>query len=768
MTRSQRDSIEDIWGPRTPYEGEGQWPVRVDERTTDTPERWVQSACVLCSNGCALDIGVKDNRIVGVRGRAIDRINRGRLGPKGLHGWIANHAGDRLTEPMIKTGGRQVTATWDRALETVSSKLRDVLAEHGPGAIGFYNSGQLFLEEYYALAVLARLGIKTNHLDGNTRLCTSTAAMALIESFGTDGDPGSYEDIDVTDAILLVGHNLAETQTVLWARVLDRRRGPRPPKLVVIDPRRTPTAKEADVHLAPKLGTNVAVLNGLLHILIERGWYDVGYVQQHTVGFQELRATVADYPAKRVAAISGVPVDALEAAATIIGRSGSLVSTCLQGVYQSNQATAAAVQVNNINLIRGMIGKPGSTVFQMNGQPTAQNTRECGANGELAAFFNWNNEEHVARYAAHFGMQATEIPHYAPPTPIMKMMRYAEEGSLRVLWIIATNPAVTLPDLPRIRKILEKQNLFVIVQDPFMTETGRLADVVLPTAIWGEKTGTFTNADRTVHLSRKAIEPPAGVRSDFEIFVDVARRLDLRTAGGEPVMRFSEPEQAFTDFAKLTRGRPCDYSGLSYAKLEGSGIQWPCNEAHPQGKARLYTDGTFNTSADDCETWGHDLETGGALNEREYRAQDPKGRARLRAAAYQAPEEEPDATYPFFLTTGRIVYHFHTRTKTGKSEELNAAAPDAWVEMHERDAAKLGFSNGEMVEVQTRRGTIVVKLRVADVLEGQLFVPFHYGYWDDPMRPRAANELTLATWDPVSKQPSFKLAAARVRRAGDR
>jgi ferredoxin-nitrate reductase len=570
-----RDSITDLWGSRTPYDGEGQWPVRVDERTIETPERWVQSACVLCSHGCGLDVGVKNERIVGVRGRATDRVNRGRLGPKGMHCFAANHAADRLTHPLLRRGGKHIPATWDAAYEAIERQLRAILDQHGPGAIGFYNSGQLFLEDYHALTTIARLGIKTNHVDGNTRLCTATAAMALIESFGTDGPPGSYEDFDVTDAILLVGHNMAETQTVLWSRILDRRRGPRPPKLVVIDPRRTATAAEADVHLAPRLGTNVALLDGLLHILIRRGWFDEQFVFAHTVGFEELRATIADYPPARVAEITGVPVDQLEAAAAIIGQAPSLVSTCLQGIYQSHQATAAAVQVNNINLLRGMIGKAGATVFQMNGQPTSQNTRECGANGELAAFYNWNNEEHVRRYAAHFGVDAADVPHHSPPTHIMKMLRHAEEGSLRMLWVIGTNPAVSLPELARVRKILGKDSLFVIVQDPFMTETARLADVVLPTAMWGEKTGTFTNADRTVHLSRKAIEPPGEARTDFEIFVELAQRMDFRNGRGEPLLRFTHPEAAFDDFARLTRGQPCDYSGLSYGKLEGSGIARP-------------------------------------------------------------------------------------------------------------------------------------------------------------------------------------------------
>src|SRR5438128_1412780 len=352
-----RDSIQDIWGARTPFAGRNQWPERVDSRISEEPERWVQSACVLCSNGCGLDIGVKDGRIVGVRGRASDVVNRGRLGPKGLHGWEAKHSRDRVTTPLIRRGGALRPAGWDEAMALIASRTAEIRNRYTASAIGFYTSGQLFLEEYYTLGVIGKAGLGTPHMDGNTRLCTATAAAALKESFGADGQPGTYFDIDETDCIVLVGHNMAATDTVLWMRVLDRRRGPRPPKLIVIDPRQSATAKEADLHLAPRLGTNVALLNGILHLLIEQGWIDSSFVEAHTVGFEELRSTVTRYPPERASMISGVPVSQIVAAAKLIGEAPSLVCTVLQGVYQSNQATAAAVQVNNINLIRGMIGR---------------------------------------------------------------------------------------------------------------------------------------------------------------------------------------------------------------------------------------------------------------------------------------------------------------------------------------------------------------------------------------------------------------------------
>jgi ferredoxin-nitrate reductase len=379
-----RDSITNIWGDRASYREA--WSERVDERTTEPADSWIQSACVLCSNGCGLEIGVKDGQIVGVRGRADDHVNRGRLGPKGLHGWEANNSPDRLTTPLIRKEGKLVRASWDEAMNLIVEKTKTIISKHSASAIGFYTSGQLFLEEYYTLAVIGKAGLGTPHMDGNTRLCTATAGQALKGTFGTDGQPASYTDIDITEAILHVGHNVAEAQTVLWSRILDRRRGPNPPKLVVIDPRETATAKEADVHLAPKLGTNVAVLNGLLNLIIQSGKIDLEFINEHTVGFEFLRDTVALWTPERVEQISGVPVQKLRAAGDILASLNSLVSSVLQGVYQSNQATAAAVQVNNLNLIRGLIGKPGSGVLQMNGQPTAQNTENAEPTETCPAF----------------------------------------------------------------------------------------------------------------------------------------------------------------------------------------------------------------------------------------------------------------------------------------------------------------------------------------------------------------------------------------------
>ena len=559
----------------------------------------------------------------------------------------------------------------------------------GWGHFGFYTSGQLFLEEYYTLAVIGKAGIGTPHMDGNTRLCTATSAAALKASFGTDGQPGSYSDIDHCDALALWGHNVAETQAVLWMRMLDRRYGPDPPGLLVVDPRPTPPARDADVHLAVRSGRNQALMNG------------------------------------------------------------------------------------NIHLLRGMLGRPGAGVCQMNGQPTAQNTRETGADGDLPGMRNWNNAEHIRQLAELWNVDEMTIPHWAEPTHAIQIFRYAEQGSIKLLWISATNPAVSLPELARVRRILAREDLFVVVQDLFLTETARLADIVLPAAAWAEKTGTFTNADRTVDISDKAIDPPGEARPDLDIFLDYAQRMDFRDKDGAPLIRWRDPASAFEAWKACSKGRPCDYSGITYQRLRGaSGIQWPCPKGRSGGVERLYTNGTFNTDPDFSETYGHDLATGAAFTEQEYGAKQPSGRAFLHAADYEPPPESTDEEFPLLLTTGRTVYQFHTRTKTGRAPQPNDAAPDSWVELSDEDAAAAGVTEGDIIRVESRRGALEGRVRISGVRPGVIFVPFHYGYWDleadtgpgdgEGHAARAANEATITAWDPVSKQPLFKVAAVRV------
>lgn len=339
-----------------------------------------------------------------------------------------------------------------------------------------------------------------------------------------------------------------------------------------------------------------------------------------------------------------------------------------------------------------------------------------------------------------------------------------------MLWITGTNPLVSLPELHRIREILGQERLSTVVQDLYLIETAQVADVVLPAATWAEKTGTLTNADRTVHLSEKAVDPPGLARPDLDILLDYARRMDFRDKDGRPLVGRHGPESAFEAWQECSRGKPCDYTGMTYGRLRNAcGIQWPCTEDTPDGTERLYNDGIQWAAPGDCETYGRDLVTGASVSETEYRALNPDGRAVLKAAGYVPPHETTDETYPLQLNTGRTLYHFHTRTKTSRVPQLNAAAPQVWVEISADEAVRHDVAEGELVEVTSPRGSVRGRLRITGIRDGMVFLPFHYGYWDTPEghRPgtnggRAANETTITDWDPVSKQPLFKTAAARL------
>ena len=755
--------VTDIWGARTPHAPATPWPDRVDSFLVDDlteadVEQWVRGACLLCSNGCGLEVAVADGRMVGVRGRAEDRVNHGRLGPKGLYGWQGQQH-ERLTTPLIRENGRLVETDWETAMAAVVQHSRSLLDTKGPLSHGFYTSGQLMTEEYYTLAVIGKAGIGTPHMDGNTRLCTATAATAFGESFGCDGQPGSYTDIDDCDALFLFGHNVAETQTVLWTRMLDRLDGPNPPRLVCVDPRRTPVAERATVHLPIRNGTNLALMHALVHEQIARGTIDEHYVAAHTVGFDHIKQVTAETTPAWAAEICGVPAADIARAAEIFGTSERVVSTVSMGFYQAHQATAAACQVNNLHLLRGMLGRPGAGVLQMNGQPSAENNREAGCGPALPGFRNWNNPAHVRELAELWNVDPAIVPHWAPPTHAMQMFRYAEQGSIGLLWIAGTNPAVSMPETARIRRILAGEQCFVVVSDAYRTETTELADVVLPAALWGEKTGTATNVDRTVHLFEQAVKPPGQARSDLAIWLDYARRLGLADQAGNPLPAWQTPEQAFEAWKAASAGLPCDYSGMTYQQLHDvGGIQWPCTARTPEGSERLYGDGVFVTAPETCETYGHDLNTGAPVSEADYRAQRLDGRAILKTVPYQPAFELPDDEYPLRFTTGRTVFHWHTRTKTKRAKQLQAAAPAMWVELSEADATRLGIGEGDIVRVTSRRGHIEAPARISHVREGVVFAPWHYG------GDTAANELTLTAWDPVSGQPEFKVAAVAVER----
>ncbi|GGO01693.1 molybdopterin-dependent oxidoreductase [Saccharibacillus kuerlensis] len=722
-------------------------------------DRWVYSTCNLCSIGCGCEIAVKDEKIVGIRGNGNHPINRGRLGPKGENQWQANNSPDRLLSPLIRSEhGELVPASWDEAMELIVSKMKEALANKGPNSISIYSTGQGFLEDYYTIAKVGRAGLGTHLLDANTRLCTATTEFCLLQSFGADGTPASYDDVDETETLMLFGHNVAETGTVLHERIMDRKSRTGKPYIIAVDPRKTLTVRGADLHLQLRPGTNVPLLNGLLNMVLQNGAADQDFIAKHTIGFEEMRDVLEEWTPERTSEVTGIPVETLKEAGRVLSETPSLVSTTLQGAFQSADATAACVAINNMHLVRGLIGKPGCGPLHMAGQPSSSANRTAGGVGTYPAHRNPMNPQHLEEMAELWNVDVSTLP-AGPEKGIEEQLEMIEQDQIDIFWNIGTNPLVSLPNRKRAQKALGK--VFVIMQDHFLTETSKVADVILPAAMWGEKTGTMENADRTINLLRKAVEPPEGVRTDLDILLDFAKRMDFRDKDGNPLISYSTPEEAFEEWKEISRGRPCDMTGITYKKLEDhNGLRWPVTDDRPEGTVRLYEDLKFHTTADYAQSYSKDQFTGRPLTHDEYADKKADGRAILHATRYNPPSEQPGGDFPMWLTTGRLVWHWHTRTKTGRSPYLQAAAPHGYAELHEDDAREHGIVEGEVIRITSPRGWIEVPVKIGDAVQrGLIFVPFHFGSWESN---QAANELTADFVDPLSKQPTFKQSACRI------
>ncbi|MFL5561712.1 MAG: molybdopterin oxidoreductase family protein, partial [Gemmatimonadaceae bacterium] len=437
------------------------------------------------------------------------------------------------------------------------------------------------------------------------------------------------------------------------------------------------------------------------------------------------------------------------------------VSTCLQGIYQSNQATLAASTLNSMHLLMGKIGRPGSAPMQFAGQPSSMSTRETGADGTYPAYRNWEDTKHMNDLAKLWNVPSELLGKKPVTTP--EIFELCEKGHIKVLWNICTNPAVSMTD--RQVQLDALRGVFLVVQDCFAdTETAQLADVVLPAAMWGEKTGCMTNAERRVNFLPKVVEPPGEARSDFDIFVDFARRMKLTDKDDQPLIGFRTPEQAFDEWRKVSKGTIPDYSGMTYEMIrKRGGVQWPCNEQAPDGTVRLYTDHHFPSEVEIAESYEKDMRTGHEHSYREYADEvDPRGKAFLLAGEYEPPIDDTDDDFPMIVVSGRQVYHWHTRTKTAKAPLLADAAPRAFIGVNERDAKRLGIGDGDRVRVTSRRGSVEGPAKVGDIVAaGVIFIPFHYGQLEGGT---TVNDLMPKAWDPVSKQPIQKFAAARIER----
>ncbi|MDE1177942.1 MAG: molybdopterin-dependent oxidoreductase [Edaphobacter sp.] len=684
-------------------------------------ERWVKTTCGYCSVGCGMLLGIRDNKAVAVRGNPDHPVNQGKLCPKGLSEHHILSAPGRARQPLLRKDGQLVPVSWDEALDTMVARIRDIQSRHGNEALGVVGTGQLLSEETYTLGKLVQLGFKTRNNDGNTTLCMASAVSGYKLSFGSDGPPGSYADMENADVILLIGANIADNHPILCHRVDRTSPGTKPRTLVVVDPRVTKTAMMADTHLAIKPRSDIALLNGIAHILIREDLIDHDYIAQHTVGFEELSQFLSPFTPSHVAAVTGLTEQQIIDLALLYGRARSAFIGWTMGVNHSTQGSVTVAAINNLALITGNIGRSGASPFSITGQCNAMGTRETGFTSSLPGYRKFDNEADREALAEIWNINADRIP-VARGLAYPDMIEAAVQGRIKAMWFIATNPAVSFPNY----KLLEhafRSLEFLVVQDGFHpTPTTEFADLVLPAAIWGEKEGTYTNSERRVSKVNAAVSPPGEARTDFEIFLDIASRLGVRE---ELYPGWTTTHDAFLEWQRVSKGRMCDYSGFTWQQIEDSGgLQW--------GGTSLYRDGVFAT---------------------------PDGRARLHAVPCDPFAEQPDTDFDFILNTGRTVEHWHTRTKTAEVAVLNSMVPNAWLEMNPLDAKRLDLRPHDRVTVKSRRGSVYdVELRITGIVApGQVFMPFHFSESN-------SNIVTLGAFDPISREPNFKQCAVRIER----
>lgn len=696
----------------TPVQG-----VVSESRAADS---WVRTTCGYCSVGCGMLLGVRDGKAVSVVGDPAHPVNRGRLCPKGLSEHLMIGADGRLLTPTI--AGKPVS--WSDAIATMTDTFQQLIAEHGPDSVAILSTGQLVTEEFYTLGKLARLGMGLRHYDGNTTLCMASAVSGYKMSFGTDGPPGCYEDLELADVIVLWGANIADNHPLLAPRLLQPRDGRRP-TIIAVDPRVTKTAMLADIHMAVKPRGDIALLNGIIRHLLDVDLIDVDGLRGSVDGLDELIVQLGEWSVDRAAEASGIDAATIRTVAELIGGSQRCVLAWTMGVNHSTQGTMTVTLLNTLAVLTGNIGKPGAAPLSITGQCNAMGTRETGFTASMPGYRGYDNPQHRADLARLWGIDESRLPTErgrAYPDIINAVM----SGKIKALWIIGTNPVVSFPNREVLEAALGRLTLLV-VQDGFETPTTALADVVLPAAIWGEKEGTFTNSERRVSRVRAAVEPPGSAKTDFDIFRLVADQWGC----ADLLAGCATPADAFDEWRTVSAGRPCDYSEITYDRIDAEGgVQWP------NGSARLYEDGQYN---------------------------HPDSRAKLYPVEPERIRDSPRPEFPFLLNTGRTVEHWHTRTKTGRIAILEALSPEAWVEIHPIDAGRLNIRAGDFVTVTSSRGAIDrVRARLTAIVRpGEVFIPFH---WDE----RCANRLTVGEFDPISREPNYKQCAVRIERVGAR
>ena len=696
-----------------------------------------KSTCCYCGVGCGVLIQSEGDRITGVRGDPDHPANFGRLCTKGstLHLAARHEMRALVPELRLQRNEMRQQASWEDALGYAAARFSAIIREHGPDAVAFYISGQLLTEDYYIFNKLAKGFIGTNNIDTNSRLCMSSAVAGYKATLGADAPPACYEDIDHAGCLFIAGSNTAYAHPILYRRIEDAKTRNPALRIVVVDPRRTDTAQGADLHLAIQPGTDVALFNGMLHLMLWEDMLDQVFIKTHTEGFEALKETVREYTPKLVADICGIHEADLVTAAQWFG-TGPTLSLYCQGLNQSTSGTDKNAALINLHLATGHIGKPGAGPLSLTGQPNAMGGREVGGMANLlSAHRDLVNPEHRAEVAQLWGVEAVPA---TPGKTAVEMFDALRDGSIKAIWIACTNPAQSMPDLAQVQEAL-RQAEFVVVQEACQdTDTTPFADVLLPATTWGEKAGTVTNSERRITRVHQAVAAPGMARPDWRIAVDFAQRLGVelgRAGDAARLFAYNDSEQIFNEHRESTRGRDLDITGLSYALLDAQGPQqWPFLAGASTGTQRLYADGVFMRA---------------------------DGKARFVNTAYTGTAEKTDARYPLHLNTGRLRDHWHGMSRTGTIAQLFNHVEEPMISMNIADMERRSIRSGDLVKVSSRRGNLVLKAQSSEeLLPTQTFIPMHWG--GRYMQGLGANALMPSNFDPMSKQPELKHAAVKV------
>lgn len=717
--------------------------------TQQDVEKWFKGVCRYCGTGCGVLAGVSKGKIVAVKGDPECVVNKGRLCVKGILLPKIMDTKDRLLHPLVRKNGQLVKASWDEALDLVAAKFKEALAQFGPDSVGYYGSGQNIAEEAYLANKLFKGAIGTNNIDGNPRTCMASAVAGYVSTFGKDEPMGTYADIEEADVFFIIGSNAAEAHPIIYSRIVDRKNSKPDVKVIVVDPRRTRTADIADVLLQFVPGTDLALLNSMAHVIVEEDLVDRNFIDKHTVflqgekklTYEEFKNFLAAYAPEKIEATVDIPAAQIRDVARLFAAKGkNTMSMWTMGLNQRIRGTWANNLVHNLHLLTGKICRPGNTPFSLTGQPSACGSiREVGALSHLLpAHRVVANPKHREEIAKIWGIDPARMSG-KPGYHTIELFRAAASGALKVLWVICTNPGQSIPNLNVYRPGMEKT--FLIVSEPYHpTRTSELADVVLPAALWMEKEGIYGNGERRTQHIAKAVEPPGEAKPDVWAIIEVAKRL-----GFGNLFPYKSNDEIWAEYRQCTIGTKMDLPTYDRLKKE-HGLTWPVPDPDGKETAIRYAAPYDPFVKEGVHFYGR-----------------PDGRAVIFARPQQQAQEIPDEEYPFFLSTGRIIEHWHTTTMTGNVPELKRAMAEMYVEVNEGDAAKLGVKDGDYVKVTSRRGECRLRSKIngrGQPRPGMVYVPFH-----DTEISRMINFVTIDAFDDVSKQPEYKICAVKLAKA---